>query len=260
MRAIIFVRTNVDWATMDMDKFYAQKPHLYSSHLVKWLQETDIVPIWNEIFHLTYFQFRAKLQRLAELTLVRNRQTKIIRGLGDLRQELADRRPAVIIPIDDDDWLWPTSSLVARRIANRAKGRSIFWWRQGVLDSGHWHTLNFFSVTLNTTFRKNFLLENYSEDDVAYILANHGKAKVLQKDHPSKVLRVNRILGVTNKTLASLSRLQGFGGRLKNVNWSHVLMLHARRYAQRPVHFPKSRWLAEYIERNIGIHRKLLGI
>ena len=107
MRSVIYVRTGVDWSRMTLEKFHNQsmagKPGVLA-----WFMKSDVVERWNHTFTIPYWDFRHRLQLLAERVNAKVKGVQIIRGHDALMREFKNPKDCMLMPIDDDDWFSST--------------------------------------------------------------------------------------------------------------------------------------------------------
>ena len=173
----ILVRTDTDWTAMTEEKFHRQSdPH----RPVNWIEftgERDIFRRWDDAFPLTFFEYRHRLQQIAMTSVERATPAAVGVGLDDFEEWFLDGREEIIVSMDDDDFVRHDVVDVA---AHFVDGVSVVIWpavQVGFLDGGTVRSEGWAPfrqvLPLNTAFRKSYLVENFSVDDVKMMLAHH---------------------------------------------------------------------------------------
>ena len=112
LRLRILVRTDTDWSRMDEQRFVAQGDAALPLLFIRGSAKRGVLDIWNAAFGMTFFEYRARLQRIAFDCLSANPTAIISRGLHDLESWLYAPDDEIIAPIDDDDLYRPDLSSI----------------------------------------------------------------------------------------------------------------------------------------------------
>ena len=150
----ILVRTDVDWGSMDVERFAAQddptRPLLFIRHAL----ERDLIPMFRRIYGMDYFEFRGAIQRLAASRLAAVAGARVSVGFADFETWFHDPSDELVCPVDDDDIFHP--GLVARLHALAPETELVIWkhaavgyaptqtragvhrWNEHVLFSNNW--------------------------------------------------------------------------------------------------------------------------
>jgi len=253
METIVFVRHNIDWADMTMKEFMSQNPRFgpggretEGKAILKWFKANKIFfDLWNQIFQIDYFTFRARVKELAEETFV---GVKVVKGFEALKQECKkNEEDAYIVPIDDDDWISP-------KLASRLSSQSaaIIHWNMAFTDNPRtkygfksFRTCNFAvrkSIIQNTPKFQKLLLHHVS-------FGNHAKR--------IKSARIRALLSVANRTIASVGQMQRIWQRSVSrkrfqSRLSEMALVMSR------IKKTGIEWTIPFMEKNAELHRRLL--
>jgi hypothetical protein len=151
---------------------------------------------WNATFDPPYHLFRHRLKQIAQENL-----SRVARAV--LAPIEAIPRGAVVIPVDDDDWLSPE---LAERLAERydpAAG-GYLWIREVVepprrLRTRLWNWA--WSWKASTCATNNYAVVN--EPELTELLFRHVKAGRYFDANRSRILRIPQTLAIQNRNLSS---------------------------------------------------------
>ena len=159
------------------------------------------VAVWNATFSVPYHLFRARLKGITELNLARVEQAS--------RAALDEIPPgAVVVPVDDDDWLAPDLAVHLRRawspavagwlwtshlleLPRASRPRLRFWWRRHEPPS--------------TCSTNNYAVANRPE--LAPLALRHVQAGQWFDANGDRIRHVPRTLAMQNRNLASQTAL-----------------------------------------------------
>ena len=237
----IWVRSTVDWS--DEQVFLAQAP-------------ADLPPkveLWNETFTIPFHLFRLRVRQIAEGNLAR-----VEGAVCAAWEEIPGG--ALVLPVDDDDWFAPDVAVELGRLLDPAfagyywtaswvevptrLGHNVYLWRRRLLP---WTPPKWQCSTNNYALLKG--------DGTEPFLANHVQASGWFGAHPQKVLKVDRPLSLTNRTLASRTTLRAPRPSLSR----RELLGKYRRYRtlyDRPPR-PELAWSRPYLEQMAELMREL---
>jgi hypothetical protein len=154
------------------------------------------VEVWNATLDPPYHRFRHRLKELA--------QENLARVAHAIQAPLATiPRGAVVIPVDDDDWLAP--ELADRLAGAYAPGAHGYLWTRQVLEppiplgTRVWHWL--WSWKASTCATNNYAVVN--EPEVADLVYGHVRAGRYFDAHASQIRRIPGILAIQNRNVSS---------------------------------------------------------
>lgn len=255
MKSILFVRHNVEWRRMSKKQFMEQpvcrgpggtvgKEHL------GWLKQHYhiISSLWDEMFCVSYFEFRARIKELAESTF---RGAEVARGLPELKRELASSQDAYVIPIDDDDWIAPG---LFRALAEQTT--DVVTWK--MLGTFFAPALTVVTApmdfeTCSFAVRKSFVVKH---PEVELLLFHHASFGEYFVGHKSRARFVDR-LSMRNENMASVTVLKKEYSRAgMNELFKKRMIEIARGRGGKAVN--RYSWAQAYLEKNAELHRQLL--
>jgi hypothetical protein len=161
------------------------------------------VEVWNTTFTLGFAAFRQRLAQITRENLSRIENAKLSR---------LDETPpgALIVPVDDDDWLSPEIGI--RLLAERADAPLGFHWNPYILRaprrSRRWPWRRgrpAADTSPHTCGSNNYAIRNLP--DLAPAVASHVWASRYFDEHPRRVLRLDASLSLQNRTLGSRTTL-----------------------------------------------------
>ena len=211
----VWVRQTVDW--QDEQAFLSQLDPKFAAS----------VEIWNETFNMPFHLFRHRVREIAELNLSRVRAAA--------RADWPEiPHGALVIPIDDDDWLAPDAAevLAGERDVGAMGYRWIASWVEVPMSLGHRAYLLRRRLLPWTPEKWVCSSNNYAivkEGDAKTLLASHVRAsRWVEGAGPGTVKRIDRRLSVINRTLASQTSLRSLHPMLTR----SALVRRFRRYRQ----------------------------
>ena len=188
--------------------------HICVRETLPWHDETAVaaallpdvrpkVELWNATFHLPYAAFRLRLTRIARENLSRIENAKLTR--------LEETPPgALVVPVDDDDWLSP--EIGARLLAERDRALQGFHWNRYILETPRrprrwpWaRERRWADTSRHTCASNNYAIRNLPELSVA--IGSHMRASEIFDANPGRVTRLDAWLSLQNRNLASQSTL-----------------------------------------------------
>jgi len=154
------------------------------------------VEVWNATLEPSYYLFRDRLKQIAQANLARVENA--------VQAPLADvPRDAIVIPMDDDDWLAPE---LANRLAEQydPAASGYLWIRDVVaprvpLRTRAWYWL--WRWTASACATNNYAIPN--RPGVAELVSHHVRAGRYFDANRSRIKRMRRILSIQNRNLAS---------------------------------------------------------
>jgi hypothetical protein len=177
----IVVRTNVDWRTMDRETFARQddptRPLLFIAHAA----QQDIVGVFERVFGVRYFDFRASIRDIASEGLRAVPDARITNGFEDFDAWFFSDEEEFLFPVDDDDIFNPALTAAVRELEPSTD--VVIWNHAGVgyaadqrLPAVHrWTERVLFSN--NWGIRKSFLRKLLPSDACRRFLACHRTAQ-----------------------------------------------------------------------------------
>jgi hypothetical protein len=154
------------------------------------------VEVWNATLDPPYHLFRHRLKQIAQANLAR-----VENAVRAPLEEIP--RGAVVIPVDDDDWLAPD---LADRLAEQydPAASGYLWIRHVVepplrLRTRAWYWL--WSWKASTCATNNYAIPNRPE--LAELVYHHSKAGRYFDANRSRIKRMPRTLSIQNRNLSS---------------------------------------------------------
>jgi hypothetical protein len=190
----VWVRQTVDW--QDEQAFVAQLDPRF----------TPKVELWNETFGIPYHHFRHRVREIAQLNLSR------VEGARCADWEEIPQG-ALVIPIDDDDWLAPNAvEVLSREFDPGVPGyRWIASWIEIPTTLGHRIYLIRRRILPWSPEKWVCSSNNYAivkDADTKPLLASHLRAsRWVESAAAESVKRIDRRLSLINRTLASQTAL-----------------------------------------------------
>lgn len=105
---------------MTLESFIKQCPFLTDRLL------SNVIS-WNNIFSISYFEFRNTLKNIAAANL---ENVKNIKGFVDAKSWNTVPDDAYLLPVDDDDWFHPD---IVSNIEAHHKDFSCYYWRHSII-------------------------------------------------------------------------------------------------------------------------------
>jgi len=240
---VVFVRTSVDWSSMTNRKFREQ-PMAGKSPKLRWLIRQNAPKVWNRVFNLTYFQFRAGLQAIGERSL-KATGLRILRGPTELQVQLEEDPDIMLLPTDDDDLLCPhISDALAPHLEHDVLYWDDYFVRNGVCrerEEKRYFTTNGAALTGHIV----------ADDPTIVVDPGFVKKRTTDRD----VCKVPGRLSATNRTEASITRMIPV---LRQRRPGHKLR-RAAQSAVRVVLPGEPSWLASYLSDVQELRRQLLA-
>lgn len=219
MKLFILVRATIPWKELTY-KTYQTKSGYFAG---RWMYRVNIsLKAWQSSFKMSFFEYRDRIYQVAKRNWEKVEKVEDIlisdgshKSILKIVNKLQGEKDSLIIPIDDDDWLDPNSSYALEKYSHRP----IIHWRQGSYDP-YIHKDNIFEIRKGKPYH--FFTNNYAYTPFVYsFVDDFDKAEMtlmhlhfndmVKEDRFSEMrcnwISIPRCLGVTNKTLASLSKL-----------------------------------------------------
>ena len=166
----IVIRTRTPWETMTIKDFYAQSGPQSPSEFLR--VGGMLLPAWEEATGLNFFQYRGAIRNRCESAL-RKFGIPITVGADAVDWSSEDE---LLIPIDDDDILYPSVTTVEDRITSDT---NLVIWKRITNYLGNeraeLHTFGGQLDTCNWGIRKSFLM-NWTAGVRHHILSKHWHA------------------------------------------------------------------------------------
>jgi hypothetical protein len=194
----IWIRRTVDWDDEEAAMAQLTDPWLIPK-----------VPLWNATFNLSYQQFRSRVAQIARLN-----HSRVEGAAVSEWDEIPDG--AIVLPVDDDDWFAPRAArMLETEIDPEVVG--YHWpsrWIELPIDLGHRLYLLRRRLFPRTPPKWLCSTNNYAmvkSAEAKEPLGNHIEAsrwfEPLAERGDARVKRIDRQLGVANRTLASQTTL-----------------------------------------------------
>ena len=188
--------------------------HICVRHTLPWHDEAVVaaaliprmrprVELWHATFNLRYAAFRMRLTRIARENLSRIENAKLTR--------LEETPPgALVVPMDDDDWLSP--EIGSRLIAEQDRSLQGYHWNRYILEAPRhrrrwpWTRAHRVADTSrHTCGSNNYAIRNLPE--LAATISSHLRASDHFDANPGCVKRLDASLSLQNRNLASQTTL-----------------------------------------------------
>jgi len=254
MRTVIFLRTDTDWAGMDMEKFEAQLDHFISAPSLPWVITSGIIKCWNEIFSMAYWEFRLRIRALARPSIDAVRGAEVIEGLDALRAELArDTEPTYIIPTDDDDFF--RASLAELVAVEQAP---VLTWPVSVSYKNQCRrSRRKRPFRTNSYAVRKDVMQSLPDAEMPVVATRCTRAGRILRAHGHRPVQItNAILGMAPKHAGSVSVLRTNGIKSEPDAFPHVLRRIVRRYNRMPKG-ARPDWSVEYYRKMVALHQEL---
>lgn len=136
MRVIIYVRSNVPWETITLSNYLEHPGH--TSHICRQKLRDEMlhrIRWWNELFGMSYFQFRRELRDISTVCFDNMAGVDaIVRDYEVLLKLIRHDRETWILPTDDDDWYAPELASLCKRFS-RERCDLLTWGQQQLWSS-----------------------------------------------------------------------------------------------------------------------------
>lgn len=219
MRLFLLVRASLPWDQLNY-RSYQNQAGFFAG---RWMYRVNrSLTAWQDIFDMSFFEYRHRIYQIAQ------RNWGNILGLEDIFmsdgghdktldmiRKIRKIKDAMILPVDDDDWFSPKIKQELEPYSHHP----IIHWRQGRYDPYADRNNNF---VLRNAEPYHFFTNNYAYTPFLYSFVNefHQAEMTLMHLHFNDIVRntifepvrcnwitLPKCFGVTNKTLASLSKL-----------------------------------------------------
>jgi len=107
---VLYLRSNIDWRTMTDARFAGQRDDVTSTQpmstdrLEKLIRS---VRMWNDVFPVSYFEYRQRLREIAELNWLRMRGICVVIREQQFHSLFDQWGQCIVLPVDEDDWFHP---------------------------------------------------------------------------------------------------------------------------------------------------------
>jgi hypothetical protein len=132
----IVVRHSPDWLSFDPEtsRAFCVQRNLPETLII------DFIAVWDAAVAVDYRQFRFRIKEIAQQTLVGVEHAQIISDAALRALVLAGKVPpdALVVFVDDDDWLAPHVFARLREFASVGAGVDGFRWGSVELGRGFW--------------------------------------------------------------------------------------------------------------------------
>jgi hypothetical protein len=177
--------------------------------------EPGLVPkaaLWNATVSIRYAPFRSRLKQIALENVSRVANAKLV--------PLEDAPPgALVVPMDDDDWLSP--DLANRLLAEHDPACDGIVWTRSIFEANRrasWlRWLLRGSESRRDTSRWTCATNNYAvrnHGDIAEVVGDHTRASIWFEARARRIQTIHAHLSVQNRNPASKTALSKWGGRL----------------------------------------------
>lgn len=190
----IVVRTDTPWDTMTVEQFLNQKEPQSPYEFIRIAKE--LIPAWETAKGMGYFRYRSMVRQQCELAL-ESTGLPITRGIHNIDWNSHDE---ALIPIDDDDILFPTVVSIGGRFTDSTN--LVTWCRiTNYLGKERKENPSFGGQldTCNWAIRKSFLQQQFTHTDRVSILARHWHAAGILSPKLGGVPRPTDLLGRAKK-------------------------------------------------------------
>lgn len=185
-RIVCYVRRMQAWA---------KNSQFTSEHIQLWNVD-KIALAWDEVFNISYVEFRHMLHNLQKVNFVDMRFDEVV---DSYHYKPSDAR---IVPIDDDDWFHPNLIDTLREVQD-----SIVFWNMVNYDLGKIWVRD--ALTDPIQFEtNNYAVINQKEEYLHHTYANKSWRNRIGRHIPLT-------LSAHNRTIASLSLLTNYRSDLK---------------------------------------------
>ena len=164
------------------------------------------VDVWNDVFRTPYHIFRHRIKQIAQLNLsrVENAVCATMRDIPD---------GAVVVPVDDDDWLSPQLGNVLE--AERQQGKSGYYWRRAFLELPPTLIIKLGRFVLYDCADRKRKVWTCSTNNYALVkcdkflplLKSHEEASAYFDGEKENLRWIDKHLSIMNRTLASQTSL-----------------------------------------------------
>ena len=200
MEIFVCTRRTLDWC---------DEGHVEANILPEFRSKFEL---WNATFEMSYAAFRARLKAIAQQNLAQV-EGATLTGLGEIAGP-----DALIVPIDDDDWLAPSLPAEIRRALGRDPARreraGVYWTREFLSPTRRPRRFEGWLRQKPKPGRWTCYTNNYAVrsglPDFESLARNHVHASGFFDAEPGRVLRIPKTLAIQNRNLASQTAL-GWG-------------------------------------------------
>jgi hypothetical protein len=266
MKVIIFVRQNIDWANMTAEKFYMQSGKSTANRIIK--SGIDILRLWEGLFRVSFFEFRAKMKDIAEK---QNSKTgcPIIRGEEEMMEIMEGDEDAYLVPVDDDDFFRCDIS----KIQDLDNNGIVVWPECWISNEsvGRARPANRFVGTNCYAVRKSYLKQKVAEYNQWAFLRYHGAVSRIichpfaKRPYPHcrkeefirKCTWIEECLSVSNRHAGTIGNIQPIV--IMKKPFDREMMKKVKKY-RKPIKLEKEfEWCKESVENILLAHQKLMG-
>lgn len=211
MKVVVVVRMVADYRSFTNETFGDQLEQPYKPRTeLQILMANDVLGIWDRTFRMGYIEYR---HRMAEIAKQNHADTGclVLRGHEAFSRWYTESdEDAIIVPVDDDDWLSPTLADVAKEFEPKTQ---VVVWKTTVLHSltKHFYGVSEgFKLNSNNWAIRKSLLKRFDDKTARHtVLLSHFHADNFIKKHVGDGLkRLQSRHSVYNRHLASLSFLR----------------------------------------------------
>lgn len=225
--------------------------------------EIDILKVWNKEFGVSYLEFRAELKRISLCSL---RAVRHAICVGESRRRLFVNLPqtAIIVPVDDDDWLAPGLFRRLRRV--HTPDTLLCAWNPGRWT---WRARNPSIMQKDSLMTANYACCGLRGSPVAAEFRHYARTRprvynsvqpfeLLQQQFPDRVVKAGDALSLVIKSPASTIELGMLPTDLKTLsydNQDHRYQIFGRNNKA----CPGLSWANEYIEMYRELMQRTFG-
>lgn len=262
MRAVIYVRTNVDYNTIpSINEFFDQKERGRPTEIKR--VGKDLYDMWDKFFSLRYPFYRNKVRSIAERNLAAT-GLHVFKGNYSELMEWCPNEELIIFPTDDDDWASPDFGSIIGEFDNDTK---VVVWPHARFDAVRFQEVFSFSHPVH---RKTNLLairtNNYALRR-SFLLGESRAFDLIHRDgfaHSHLVENCNTNLGtsgmgVSEKAYSMYNRHIGCLSLLMHGQLEHILSLFCCRESFIPPIPDDVLWSQTYVEEFEALNRKLVS-
>jgi len=209
--------------------------------------------LWNATFTIPYHRFRQRLKEIAQESLGRVAHAAVA-DLGDVPEG------AIVVPVDDDDWLAP--DLAARLRDTYDPAALGYVWNRYVLEARPANPLRWLTGGRGrppdhrrfTCGTNNYAVIHTGAWSVA--ITGHVKASRQFDAHPDAVRHLSLWLSIQNRNLSSQTVLGWQGPALRPSRLRRRYRRHRRLYRNAALP-PALAWARPYVDRMSALMAEL---
>ncbi len=202
------------------------------------------VEVWNDVFETPYHIFRHRIKQIAQLNLSRV-ENAVCATIHDIP------KGAVVVPVDDDDWLSPQLGNVVE--AELEDDKTGYYWQRTFLELPPnliTKLGRFVLYDLAKQERKVWTCStnNYAlimSDKLMPLLKSHVVASAYFDRQKEKVKRIDRNLSIMNRTLASQTSLGWNKPRITKNDL--IRKFHKYKGIYSEIELPELAWCKPYV-------------